>query len=528
MSTISASTTSNTAFKVTSDTTGTLVFQTGAVPTTAISIDASQAVSIGSIAVTGVTTFSAGSAAAPSITTTGDTNTGIFFPAADTIAFTEGGVESMRIDSSGNVGIGTTNPAAYGKFTVVGTGDVGNFDTASGATGIALFENGSGRARIRTLNGSTGMAFLCDSTEGMRLDSSGNLGLGVTPSAWSATSGYRAMQIGGVGIYGRNAAVNELYLTSNAFNTATGFKYIYTAAATQYAQLSGSHVWYTAASGTAGNTVTFTQAMTLTADGNLGLGTTSPETFSLSGHHFEIDGRNGDYSFIHNRTTNVRSFYAVNDVADLAALFTYTSHPLTFGTNNTERARITAAGEFCIGKTTISESATAGSGFGFASPTNDPYFTIVNNTAAGVNGCMYLNRRNTQASNILLYFMTNDGTTSSVVGSITHNGTATAYNTSSDYRLKTVIGAVNNAGQRIDALQPVEYTWNDNGERARGFLAHQFQEVYASSVSGTKDAVDAEGKPVYQSMQASTSEVIADLVAELQSVRARLAALESK
>ena len=124
--------------------------------------------------------------------------------------------------------------------------------------------------------------------------------------------------------------------------------------------------------------------------------------------------------------------------------------------------------------------------------------------------------------------MTNDGTTSSVVGSITHNGTATAYNTSSDYRLKTVIGAVNNAGQRIDALQPVEYTWNDNGERARGFLAHQFQEVYASSVSGTKDAVDAEGKPVYQSMQASTSEVIADLVAELQSLRKRVAELESK
>ena len=45
----------------------------------------------------------AGSAATPAITTTGDTNTGIFFPAADTIAFAEGGVESMRIDSSGNV-----------------------------------------------------------------------------------------------------------------------------------------------------------------------------------------------------------------------------------------------------------------------------------------------------------------------------------------------------------------------------------------------------------------------------------------
>jgi hypothetical protein len=62
--------------------------------------------------------FVDGSAAAPSITTSGDTNTGMFFPAADTIAFAEGGVESMRIDSSGNLGLGTTSPAA--KFDLVG------------------------------------------------------------------------------------------------------------------------------------------------------------------------------------------------------------------------------------------------------------------------------------------------------------------------------------------------------------------------------------------------------------------------
>jgi hypothetical protein len=52
-----------------------------------------------------IITIPAGSAAAPVITTTGDTNTGMFFPAADTIAFTEGGTEAMRIDSSGNVGV---------------------------------------------------------------------------------------------------------------------------------------------------------------------------------------------------------------------------------------------------------------------------------------------------------------------------------------------------------------------------------------------------------------------------------------
>ena len=76
--------------------------------------------------------------------------------------------------------------------------------------------------------------------------------------------------------------------------------------------------------------------------------------------------------------------------------------------------------------------------------------------------------------------------------------------------------------------KPVDYLWIDGGQQARGFLAHEFQEVYASSVTGSKDALDVEGKPVYQAMQAGTSEVIADLVAEIQSLRKRLIALEIK
>ena len=63
------------------------------------------------LSATGVTTVQAGTASLPAITTSGDTNTGIFFPAADTIAFSEGGVEAMRIDSDGDVGIGTSSPA---------------------------------------------------------------------------------------------------------------------------------------------------------------------------------------------------------------------------------------------------------------------------------------------------------------------------------------------------------------------------------------------------------------------------------
>jgi len=74
------------------------------------------------ISVSGVATFGAGTVSLPSITTTGDTNTGIFFPAADTIAFTEGGTEAMRIDSSGLVGIGTSSPSQNLVISSASTG----------------------------------------------------------------------------------------------------------------------------------------------------------------------------------------------------------------------------------------------------------------------------------------------------------------------------------------------------------------------------------------------------------------------
>jgi len=208
MSTISASTASNTAFKVTSDTTGTLVFQTGAVPTTAISIDASQVVSIGNIAVTGATTFAAGSAAAPSITTTGDTNTGIFFPAADTIGFSEGGVEAARFDSSGN------------------------------------------------------------------------LGLGVTPNVW--LSSFRAIQLGqGSSLWGAATGSNAGFDSNAYVNTSGSSIYVGSTFATRYQQNDGKHMWNTAASGTAGNTISFTQAMTLAANGNLLVGTTTDKGYRV-------------------------------------------------------------------------------------------------------------------------------------------------------------------------------------------------------------------------------------------------------
>jgi hypothetical protein len=94
--------------KLTSDTSGEIQLQSAG--TTAVTIDTSQRAA-----------FVAGTAALPAITTTGDTNTGMFFPAADTVAFAEGGAEAMRIDSSGNTILGSnTSTTAYNKLNIYG------------------------------------------------------------------------------------------------------------------------------------------------------------------------------------------------------------------------------------------------------------------------------------------------------------------------------------------------------------------------------------------------------------------------
>ena len=307
---------------------------------------------LGAASATSVT-FDAGAVGTPSITTTGDTNTGIFFPAADTIAFSEGGVEAMRIDSSGNVGIGG---APTQKLDVYG---------GAGAA-VAIIRAASGQ---------------------------------------------------------------------NSFFSVAG-------------------------------------------NGNTFLST---------------------------------SFDLVQDSTNLAQIAQRANAAMAFSTNNTERMRIDSSGNVRINNTNTSlwvgtEVLTS---FGFSLFKNSGTPALV---------------WNTDATGTLISFSVANRTD---VGSISYNGSLTLYNQTSDYRLKTVIGAVADQGARIDALEPIEYTWNSNGIRSRGFLAHKFQEVYANSVTGTKDAVDEKGNPEYQSMQASSSEVIADLVAEIQSLRKRLTALES-
>jgi hypothetical protein len=119
------------------------------------------------------------------------------------------------------------------------------------------------------------------------------------------------------------------------------------------------------------------------------------------------------------------------------------------------------------------------------------------------------------------------------VGAISTTGSATAYSTSSDYRLKENIAPMTGALAKVIALKPVTYKWKIDGETSEGFIAHELAEVVPQCVTGEKDAVDDEGKPIYQGID--TSFLIATLTAAIQEQQAlittltdRITALEAK
>jgi hypothetical protein len=166
-----------------------------------------------------------------------------------------------------NVGIGTTSPGT--KLDVNG----GNVQVRSGGSVIADTFVNYGTSLTLNSAGSLPMIFQLNGTQAMRLENS-NLGLGVTPSAWNAS--WKAFQFGSVGAAFSNTG-NAIWSGNEYLNAGGTPTYITTQYALRYRQdvSSGYHAWFNAPSGTAGNAITFTQAMTLDASGNLLVGTTS-------------------------------------------------------------------------------------------------------------------------------------------------------------------------------------------------------------------------------------------------------------
>jgi len=200
---------------------------------------------------------------------------------AGVFGFLDGaGGTRMTLNSTG-LGVGVASPA-YKVHSVVTSGFAGRFNSSTAVAGGILAGNsvadlivgvdasGNGRLTADTSKylglGSGGI------NDRFILDTSGNVGVGVTPSAWGGS--FKAIQTTG-GAVGSNSAT-QYYVIQNAYlNTSGAWTYTANGLATMLRQNAGAYEFFNAVSGTAGNSVTWTQAMTLDASGNLLVGTTS-------------------------------------------------------------------------------------------------------------------------------------------------------------------------------------------------------------------------------------------------------------
>jgi hypothetical protein len=191
------------------------------------------------------------------------------------------------------------------------------------------------------------------------------------------------------------------------------------------------------------------------------------------------------------------------------ALIAQEAAAMTFSTTDSERARITAAGQFLVGVTT------------FAGATNTLSFQVADTGYISVNATEASNFNKMTSDGIVVQFRRqNTG-----VGSISVTGSATSYATSSDYRLKENVVPVANAADRLLLLKPRNFNFiSDPNNPVDGFLAHEAQAVVPNSVVGQKDEVDAGGAPVHQSID--HSQMVPLLTAALQEALGKIAALE--
>ncbi len=234
------------------------------------------------------------------------------------------------------------------------------------------------------------------------------------------------------------------------------------------------------------------------SSGNVGIGTSNPSAFGsnvnvVAAKSFVAGGASTGYGFY--------PYYA--SATNYAAILGDSTGAMTFTTgvgSPAERVRIDNIGQFIVGGTTGFGKQTIkwSSGYGLVTtPTADNLFHLVFTNAA-----------------------------TSAVGSIGCSSSTTAYNTSSDYRLKENVQPMTDGLATVSALNPVRYDWIGDKSAGEGFIAHELAEVIPLAVTGEKDAVNEDGKPIHQGVD--YSKIVVHLVAAIQELKAELDATKAE
>jgi len=217
----------------------------------------------------------------------------------------------------------------------------------------------------------------------------------------------------------------------------------------------------------------------ITVDGsNVGIGTSSPTR--------QLDVSKAGTAYI--RASDTSSSVNMEMLASSSGgwIGTQTNHSLNFQTNNSERMRIDSSGNVRLANTSmnIDNSGNTATGLSVASTGVTHIATSGNNTS------LVIQRVSDTGTDYAVFFMYG----SAGVGSITVNGSSTAYNTSSDYRLKENVVDLTGASARVNQLNPSRFNFIADGTDTAvdGFLAHEVATVVPEAITGTKDAMKDE------------------------------------